>query len=313
VPPSILQVALPSPLRRLFDYQAPAGVAPEQLQVGQRVRVPFGRRALVGVIAALTEHSEVPSDKLKAAEALLDSSPLLPPSLWQLCLWTARYYQHGLGDTLNVALPVLLRQGEAALARQDRLWQLLPGAYPEHPAIQRAPKQKLAVQTLAQHPHGLSHALISQWGLTRDALEALEGKGLVERIEQSPHHIAEPLPLLRQSPLTANDEQQAALDAILGKSGFHAWLLEGVTGSGKTEVYLQAIEQCLRSGHQALVLIPEIGLTPQTLARFQQRFSAPVVILHGYTQPPAGRRPVTAAHVADRRAPEQGQSGTGVH
>jgi len=276
----ILQVALPSPLRRLFDYQAPAGVAPEQLQVGQRVRVPFGRRALVGVIAALVEHSEVPSDKLKAAEALLDNAPLLPPSLWQLCLWTARYYQHGLGDTLNVALPVLLRQGEAALARQDRLWQLLPGAYPEHPALARAPKQKHAVQMLAQHPHGLSHALLAQWGLTRDALEALEGKGLVERIEQSPHHIAEPLPLLRQSPLTANDEQQAALDAILAEAGFHAWLLEGVTGSGKTEVYLQAIEQCLRSGHQALVLIPEIGLTPQTLARFQQRFSAPVVILH---------------------------------
>ncbi|MEH6493475.1 primosomal protein N' [Halopseudomonas sp.] len=276
----ILQVALPSPLRRLFDYQAPAGVAPEQLQVGQRVRVPFGRRALVGVIAALVEHSEVPSDKLKAAEALLDIAPLLPPSLWQLCLWTARYYQHGLGDTLNVALPVLLRQGEAALARQDRLWQLLPGAYPEHPALARAPKQKHAVQVLAQHPHGLSHALLAQWGLTRDALEALEGKGLVERIEQSPHHIAEPLPLLRQSPLTANDEQQAALDAILAEAGFHAWLLEGVTGSGKTEVYLQAIEQCLRSGHQALVLIPEIGLTPQTLARFQQRFSAPVVILH---------------------------------
>ena len=280
MPPLILQVALPSPLRRLFDYQAPEGVAHEQLRVGQRVRVPFGRRSMIGVIAGLSEHTKVPSGKLKPAEALIDTAPLLPASMWKLCLWTARYYQHGLGDTLNVALPVLLRQGEPALARQDRLWQLLPGAYPEHPAIQRAPKQKQAVQVLAQHPHGLSHALISQWGLNRAALEALEDKGLVQRIEQSPHHVAEPLPLLRQAPLTANDEQQAALDAILGKTGFNAWLLEGVTGSGKTEVYLQAIEQCLRSGHQALVLIPEIGLTPQTLERFQQRFSAPVVILH---------------------------------
>jgi primosomal protein N' (replication factor Y) len=276
----ILQVALPSPLRRLFDYRAPRGVGAADLHIGQRVRVPFGKRAMVGLIAAINDHSEVPDNRLKPAEALLDATPVLPDSLWRLCQWTARYYQHGLGDTLSVALPVLLRQGEPALARQDQLWQLLPGAYPEHPAIARAPKQKQAVQVLAQHPHGLSHALISQWGLSRDTLSTLETKGLVQRIEQSPHHIAEPLPLLREAHLTANAEQRAALDAILSAEGFHTWLLEGVTGSGKTEVYLQAIERCLLSGHQALVLIPEIGLTPQTLNRFQQRFSAPVVILH---------------------------------
>ncbi|WP_177424292.1 primosomal protein N' [Pseudomonas sp. MYb185] len=280
MPAPILQVALPSPLRQLFDYRAPANAHPDELQIGLRVRVPFGNRDLVGLIAAITDHSSVPANKLKRASELLDRSPLLPDSLWRLCAWTANYYQHGLGDTLSSALPVLLRRGEPALARQDMLWQLLPGAYPEHPAIIRAPKQKEAVQALARHPHGLSHALINQWGLTRDALEALERKGLVQRISQSPHHVSEPQPLLKEPPLQPNAEQQTALDTILAADGFHAWLLEGVTGSGKTEIYLQAIEHCLQQQRQALVLIPEIGLTPQTLERFRRRFNVPVVILH---------------------------------
>ncbi|MFA5679109.1 MAG: primosomal protein N' [Pseudomonas sp.] len=280
MPAPIIQVALPSPLRRLFDYRAPAGKRAEDIQIGLRVRVPFGKRQLVGLIAGITDQSSVPANKLKSVAELLDSSPLLPDSLWQLCCWTSSYYQHGLGDTLSSALPVLLRQGEMAIARQEMLWQLLPGAYPEHPAISRAPKQKQAVQTLALHPHGLSHALISQWGLARDALEGLERKGLVQRISQSPHHINEPQPLLREPRLQPNAEQRAALDSILAADGFNSWLLEGVTGSGKTEIYLQAIEHCLQHQRQALVLIPEIGLTPQTMERFRRRFNVPVVILH---------------------------------
>ena len=276
----ILQVALPSPLRRLFDYRLPAGVSAESLQVGLRVRVPFGNRHMVGIIAGTSDHASIAEEKLKPAAEILDETPLLPESLWKLCIWTASYYQHGLGDTLSSALPVLLRQGEPAIARQNMLWQLLPGAYPEHPSLRRAAKQKQAVQVLAMHPHGLSHTLISQWGLSRDILEALEHKGLVQRLLQSPHHTSEPLPLLREAPLAANHEQQAALDRILNSDGFHCWLLEGVTGSGKTEVYLQAIEHHLRQQHQVLVLIPEIGLTPQTMERFRNRFNVPVVMLH---------------------------------
>lgn len=280
MPAPIIQVALPSPLRRLFDYRAPQGVRAADLQIGLRVRVPFGNRLLTGLIAGITDQTEVPASKLRHATELLDLEPLLPDSLWRLCRWSASYYQHGLGDTLSSALPVLLRQGEPAVARQDLLWQLLPAAYPEHQAINRAPKQKQAVQTLMMHPHGLSHALISQWGLSRDTLEALERKGLAQRVSQSPHHSNEPRPLLREPPLQANGEQQTALDRICAVEGFHCWLLEGVTGSGKTEVYLQAIEHCLKHQRQALVLIPEIGLTPQTMERFRRRFNVPVVILH---------------------------------
>lgn len=276
----ILQIALPSPLRRLFDYRAGPGLSADQLLPGMRVRVPFGQRQLVGLIVSSSSTSVVPASKLRSISELIDLSPVLPKSLWLLCIWTAQYYQHSLGDTLSCALPNLLAQGEAALARQDMLWQLLPAAYPEHPALRRAHKQKEAVRILAQHPHGLSHALLSQWGLARDTLEALERKQLVQRITQSPHHQREPLPLLREPHLQANAEQQAALQAIAAGKGFTAWLLQGITGSGKTEVYLQSIEHCLRDGRQALILVPEIGLTPQTVERFRRRFNVPLAVLH---------------------------------
>ncbi|KPA96626.1 replication restart DNA helicase PriA, partial [Pseudomonas asplenii] len=109
---AILRLALPSPLRRLFDYRAPKGVPRNALHPGMRLRVPFGRREMIGILVEVAEHSEVPADKLKPALALLDTTPPLPPALFRLCLWTAQYYQHSLGDTLSWALPVLLRQGE---------------------------------------------------------------------------------------------------------------------------------------------------------------------------------------------------------
>ena len=106
VPDAILRLALPSPLRRLFDYRAPAGVVRSQLQPGMRVRVPFGRREMIGILIEVADHSEVPAEKLKPALAILDATPPLPASLFKLCLWTSQYYQHSLGDTLSWALPV---------------------------------------------------------------------------------------------------------------------------------------------------------------------------------------------------------------
>ncbi|BCQ58810.1 hypothetical protein PBOI14_05600 [Pseudomonas sp. Boi14] len=127
MPDAILRLALPSPLRRLFDYRAPAGVLRAQLHPGMRLRVPFGRREMIGILVEVADHSEVPAEKLKPALALLDPTPPLPPALFKLCLWTAQYYQHSLGDTLSWALPVLLRQGELAEARQERFWSIAPG------------------------------------------------------------------------------------------------------------------------------------------------------------------------------------------
>ncbi|MCF7531278.1 primosomal protein N' [Pseudomonas petrae] len=281
MPDAILRLALPSPLRRLFDYLAPAGVARSALQPGMRLRVPFGRREMIGVLVEVVDHSDVPADKLKPAIAVLDAEAPLPPALFKLCLWTAQYYQHSLGDTLSWALPVLLRQGEPAEARQERFWHAAPDASVEDPRIARAPKQKEALRTLAQHPHGVAHQLLSKLMLNRDSLNLLLAKGLVTvevrghgPVERHEHWLAQPeLPL--------NTEQRAAYEAIRsGFGSFHASLLAGVTGSGKTEVYLQLIRETLEAGKQALVLIPEINLGPQTLARFEQRFNARIALLH---------------------------------
>ncbi len=281
MPDVILRLALPSPLRRLFDYRAPPGVPRSALQPGARLRVPFGRREMIGILIEVTEHSDVPADKLKPALQLLDAQSPLPPALFKLCLWTAQYYQHSLGDTLSWALPVLLRQGEPAEARQERFWSVSDGAQLDDPRLSRAPRQRDALRTLAQHPHGVAHQLLSKLQLNKDSLDLLLEKGLV-RVEVRRHAPSKRhANWLAQPELPLNAEQRMASEAIRsGFGSFNAFLLAGVTGSGKTEVYLQLIRETLEVGKQALVLIPEINLGPQTLARFEQRFNARIALLH---------------------------------
>ncbi len=278
----ILRLALPSPLRRLFDYLPPAGVPTDALQPGVRLRVPFGRRETLGILIEVVRHSEVPADRLKPALELIDTRPPLSPELFRFCLWTAQYYQHSLGDTFSWALPVLLRQGEPAAVLQERFWYAADGARPEDVRLARAPRQRETLRTIAQHPHGVAHSLLSQLQLSKDSLEQLLVKGLL-RVETRRRHPPSRHQggWLLQPALTMNSEQRAAFEAIrAGLDGFQAFLLAGVTGSGKTEVYLQLIHQVLEAGKQVLVLIPEINLGPQTLARFEQRFNARIALLH---------------------------------
>lgn len=278
--PLILRLALPSPLRRLFDYLPPKGAVEEQLRPGVRLRVPFGRREVIGVLIEVAQETEVPPDKLRKALQLLDERPPLPSALFELCQWSAQYYQHSLGDTLSWALPALLRQGEPAERRLQRFWIAQPDARPEDPRLARAPRQREALKTLRQHPHGVLHELLGQLGLVKDSLDLLQAKGLVHvetRYHQPHRHQGA---WLAQAELPLNGEQRLAYEAVRAGSGFHCYLLEGVTGSGKTEVYLQLIRATLEAGRQALLLIPEINLGPQTLGRFEQRFNARIALLH---------------------------------
>ncbi|GIZ12784.1 primosomal protein N' [Pseudomonas sp. NCCP-436] len=281
MPEPILRLALPSPLRRLFDYRPPAGAPRSALQPGVRLRVPFGRREMIGILVETGSHSEVPADKLKPALELLDAHPPLPPALFRLCLWTAQYYQHSLGDTLSWALPVLLRQGEAAETRQERFWLANPDASLDDPRLTRAPRQREALRVLTQHSHGVPHSLLGQLQLNRDSLQLLHEKGLVRVEVRPPRPQPRPSHWLAQPELPLNEEQRAAVNAVASARGqYNAFLLAGVTGSGKTEVYLQLIHQCLQAGKQALVLIPEINLGPQTFERFARRFNARIALLH---------------------------------
>ncbi|WP_027330378.1 primosomal protein N' [Marinimicrobium agarilyticum] len=276
--PTVLEIALPTPLRRRFDYLPPPGVDPATLHPGQRLKVPFGSQRLVGLLLRVKSESSLSLKQLRPAEVLLDDAPLLPDELWQLCLWAAEYYQHPIGDALSTALPVLLRQGEAARERSEPYWQLTTeGRGLPEGALKRAPRQAELLAALQQRG-ALNRADLSILGFNRTQLKPLEEKGLAEVTERvlTPPEASH---ILREPPLSLSEEQRIAL-AQIPDSGFSISLLDGSTGSGKTEIYLQAIARTLELGRQALVLVPEIGLTPQTLARFQRRFAQPVVAMH---------------------------------
>lgn len=278
-----LRIALPTPLRRLFDYLAPSSVSIAQLQAGVRVQVPFGKRNIIGILVETSQQTDVPKEKLKTAIAILDNQPLLPEPIFKLCQWTANYYQHGLGDTFNWALPALLRQGEAAAHKAQYFWHAAKEADLEDSRLKRAPRQRQALQVLAQHPNGLADELLSAVSINRESLKLLEEKGLAYQQQRTPKNTVTSKNILAKAPLSFNAEQQTAFDAIASNlHRFNCYLLAGVTGSGKTEVYLQLIQRCLEQGKQALVLIPEINLGPQTVNRFTQRFNARIALLHSH-------------------------------
>ena len=273
----ILEVALPTPLRRRFDYFAPEGAIGE-FKPGQRVRVPFGNRELVGILLAVKSQSEFTPDKLKPALGILDEQPVLDEELLELILWAADYYQSAPGEALHTALPVLLREGEAAERRGTCVIKLTTeGKGLPVGALKRAPKQAALLVALQTREH-LDRSDLEVLGIPRTIVKTLIDKGLVTE------WVCDPAPLitaslLREQHLALGPEQQQAF-AQIRKDHFQCYLLDGTTGSGKTEIYLQAIANILADGKQALVLVPEIGLTPQTLQRFQRRFAVPVVALH---------------------------------
>lgn len=276
-----LQLALPSPLRQHFDYLLPAKI--EEPPVGARVRVPFGRQEQIGICVGISETTDVSEDKLRAATEALDDEPVLPASLFRLCQWAAEYYQHPLGEVFDTALPVLLRQGEPLAAPGELRWRLtrLGELFPTDGPIRRAPKQLEALLKLREHPDGLIPPLLTSFGIERPTLLALQKKGLAECVTLAPPEQERPPEGLREPHFALNSEQKAALAAINGKAGqFQPFLLFGITGSGKTEIYLQAIAAVLERGEQALVLVPEISLAPQTVARFRARFQTEIAVLH---------------------------------
>jgi primosomal protein N' (replication factor Y) len=300
----ILRVALDTPLRSLFDYRAPpptVGV-PEP---GSRVRVPFGRRQQVGVVVEITDHSDLPAERLRSVEALLDPTPVLDGPLLELLRWCAEYYHHPIGEVLAGALPRLAREGAPPTALVER-WHLTTDGAAALAAGEprRAPRQRALLERLARADDGVdAQTLAAELGNWRDAARALAARGWIASVESAatpPAVSPAPAGGARDLPPPPTDEQAVAVAAITDHADhFHAVLLHGITGSGKTEVYLRAVADTLARGRRALVLVPEIGLTPQLVGRFARRFDVPLAVLHSGlsdAQRLAGWRAVLSGH-----------------
>jgi primosomal protein N' (replication factor Y) len=281
--PIILRVAVPTPLRRTFDYIFPENLTKKldgDLPLpGSRVTIEFGRRTLVALIIEVTNSSDIALEKIKPINDILDSSPILSPDLLKLFVWAANYYQYPIGEALFTALPALLRKGEATELPTVKHWKVsVLGLSTDTESLDRAPRQKALLQFLKDKTAAVPESDLT--GLFSATIRnQVEAKGLIESFSAQHEPQLSSDELLQQANLTLDSQQQIAMDAI-ELHGFSCNLLEGVTGSGKTEIYLQAIEKTLRYNRQALVLIPEISLTPQTEKRFTDRFNTPIVTLH---------------------------------
>jgi len=273
-----LQIALPIPLRRLFDYLPPEGLENiEALKPGVRVQVPFGRQQLTGILISNSTQTSVPLNKLKPVSAILDEKPLLPASLLSLIQWSADYYQAPFGDALLSVLPTQLRNGASRDGVTETCWRLTTyGKGLPVGALQRSPKQAILLQQL--QAGDVSQEDLKKFDISSAILRALQGKKLIEFYERK--KVFTPDTTEKEIALPLNKQQQESVTAINSSKLFKTFLLQGITGSGKTEVYLQIIDKIIKQNKQALVLVPEIGLTPQTIDRFRKRFTQPVVAFH---------------------------------
>ncbi len=274
----MLRVAVfpPAPPDRVFDY-LPAPGSGDQVVAGCRVRVTFGRRRQVGIVVAAGVRSSVEESRLRPIEAVLDNRPVLPAELLDLLQWTARYYQYPIGRVLQQTVPRLIRRGDALCEGQTRIWEARGGGdAPER--LAKAPLQQQVFTLLAERGPLSAEDLNGALPGWRRPMRALVEKGLAAVRTQAPPDA--PGATYAPSPHRLNQEQADALARITAAAAFECHLIEGVTGSGKTEVYLRAAEAVLNRGGQVLVLVPEIGLTSQTVSRFRERYGAVVSVFH---------------------------------
>ncbi|HSS65535.1 MAG TPA: primosomal protein N', partial [Gammaproteobacteria bacterium] len=278
--PAVWRVAVPTPLRKLFDYLPPGGGEGPVPSPGVRLCVPFGRGNRIGVLVDVVEGSFLPLTKLKRVASVVDRVPVFDADLLEFLTWVADYYHHPMGEVVMGALPHALRGGRSLPEQGIPAWALSPaGAELEPHQVARAPRQKALLEVLRQHPGGLSESELSEFATRWQApMRALLSRGLVQRTLTPPRSKAG---AAVSGTLSLNPNQRQAVDRIFSaRREFSAFLLNGVTGSGKTEVYLELINRLAAGGGQALVLIPEIGLTPQIVSRFRGRLEAEVVVLH---------------------------------
>ena len=275
MPTTFLEIALPTPAGDRFDYAVPEHIHHNQLKPGNRVLAPFGRRQLVGII--LTVKTASPH-ACKPIITLLDTEPVFTDDLYKLCLWAADYYHYPLGQVFSTALPHYLRQEKLNTPIGETCYQLsVAGEHVSLTELKRSPKQAKLIATLKQHPDGIKQSRLAELDVTAQTLKSMLAKSWLDC------HTVALLPTTNNHPASGpalNEEQQHAVNLINAAKIFSVFLINGVTGSGKTEVYIRVIQEKLKQGYQVLLLVPEIGLTPQTISRLTSRFSEPIIAMH---------------------------------
>jgi len=281
LPKSIVKVALDVPLNRLFDYLSDNS----EIRIGQRVLVPFGRRNQIGIVLSQSDSSDYPIENLKSVkQVFIDETPL-DAELLKLIRFSADYYQYPLGQALLSALPVRLRQVAPAVARKQFIYSLTDLGRSQ--TVAQLPKRQLVT-------HRVFSALLASNTVSEAELDTISSSArkAAKQLVANGWASAKQVHLLQrvaeiptaQVP-ELNDEQQSAVAEVIKDSHhFKSWLLHGITGSGKTEVYIRLMQHVLMQNEaQVLVLVPEINLTPQLEARFRSRFSGiPLVSLHSH-------------------------------
>src|SRR6266852_9605 len=279
----LASVAIGRPVRGEFTYLVPEYLE-GKLWPGQRVRVPFGRTAALGFYLGPAESQIEPSVRLKAIERELEAEPALPADLIALLRFAAEHYRYPLGEAIRAALP----PGLSALAESEQVppeAESVAHAVSDRPpqGLEKAPNQQAVLSyllavggqaTVAEIAHAIPGA--------RDSLKRLERRGLV-RLEARAVAAEGGSGWEQARPRELTAEQRSSFEEIaraIDRREFAPFLLHGVTGSGKTEVYLRAVEHALSQQRGGLVLVPEIALTPQLVGRFRGRFGSKVAVLH---------------------------------
>lgn len=274
-----INVGLDRPLRKNFHYKL-QGTHSSEI-IGSRVQVNFANKDQIGIVVSIVDPKDITYDvnKIKLAK-LLDKKSLISKDVFDTIVFGANFYQYPLGQALKVALPKLLRDGAAATYESIFSYKLANFTTDISPNLKGHMQQKL-VELLKKGP--ILRSTLLDMGFAQSTIGSLEKKGLIVKFDANELEFKtydQIKPILKEENLKLNDEQQQATDAINSADCFKVFLLNGITGSGKTEVYLQAIYNTLSKGKRALVLVPEIALTPQTFERFFRRFNVPVSSMH---------------------------------
>lgn len=271
---AVLEVVFATPVRRRFDYILPAHISTDDI-VGCRVLVSFGRKKQTGLVVAIKTESEVPPNKLKPIISRVDETAILKSAMLRLAIWASQYYHHSLGEVCFSMLPTKYRQAIAFALPKTDYW-LLREPIAELKINPAAKKQQLCIDLITQNRDGVTTQTLRDAGISSQVTRALSSKHII----YSEGRISDASPVMPKiAPHELTREQQQAMTEIeLNK--FQVSLINGVTGSGKTEIYIRCIKQVLDAGKQALVLVPEIGLTPQTVRRFAERLDYPVNLIH---------------------------------